>query len=655
MNSRLVAVKTVLWTILGVLAVVTIARFWRGLGAVTNLSDATPWGLWIAFDVMAGVALAAGGFTLAATVYIFGLERYRPFVRPAILTAFLGYAAVAVGLLYDLGLPWRIWHPIVDPQPHSVLFEVAMCVMLYLTVLALEFSPVVLEHRRFNRPSFVAIHRFLQHATIPLVITGIMLSTLHQSSLGSLFLLTPFRLHPLWYSPIIWLMFLVSAVGVGLAMVIIESYFTAWAFDHTRPADRLAGLGRAASVVLLTYAALRLGDLAVRGHLGVALQFTPMAALFWLELAMTALVPGVLLAFPAVRRNERWLGVTALMVVLGVVGYRFDVAIVAFSRPAGVSYFPTWAELSVSVGIVAGALLVFIFFVERLRVYPEEAAAGHRHDRRPPIDPHATRSLLPLVVAAPRRYSMGFVLGAAVAVGALPPGAMFGSSSSSTPVSAARVVPGVVTDRTPPTGHDLRMGSSSARSDEPIAHIRLMLIDGNRNGRSVLFPHDLHATALGGDRSCTNCHHARLPFARFSSCAACHQDMYSPSDMFDHGVHVDRLGGNAGCTRCHAHADVPKTRAGATPCDRCHAQMLLSNSRVKRPKVLDGWATSYVEAMHKLCIACHAERHKLEPGTHPANFAECRNCHRDAVGAPVRTLEPYAGAPPAAPDRRVGG
>ena len=151
MTNRLSVLKTILWASVGVLAVVTVVRFTRGLGAVTNLSDAAPWGLWIAFDVMAGVALAAGGFVLAATVYIFGLEQYRPFVRPAILTALLGYVAVAVGLLYDLGLPWHIWHPIIYPQHHSVLFEVAMCVMLYLTVLSLEFAPVVLEHPLFAR------------------------------------------------------------------------------------------------------------------------------------------------------------------------------------------------------------------------------------------------------------------------------------------------------------------------------------------------------------------------------------------------------------------------------------------------------------------------------------------------------------------------
>jgi len=245
MIGRTNAVKTFLWGVLGVLAAVTFGRFNGGLGVTTDLSDAAPWGLWIAFDVMAGVALAAGGFVLAATVYIFRLEKYRPFVRPAILTAFLGYAAVAVGLMYDLGLPWRIWHPVAFPQHHSVLFEVAMCVMLYLTVLSLEFLPVVLEHRFFDRPLFRMLRNVLKKVAIPLVIAGIVLSTLHQSSLGSLFLITPYRVDPLWYSPIIWVLFFVSAIALGLMMVTLESFVSAWLFGHRLRMERLSGLGRA--------------------------------------------------------------------------------------------------------------------------------------------------------------------------------------------------------------------------------------------------------------------------------------------------------------------------------------------------------------------------------------------------------------------------
>ncbi len=167
MNRRLSNTKTILWALVGVLAVLTLARFMRGLGATTALTDVAPWGFWIAFDVMSGVALAAGGFVVAATVYIFGREEYHRFVRPAILTALLGYVAVAVGLLYDLGLPWHIWHPMIYPQHHSVLFEVAMCVMLYLTVLSLEFAPVVLEHPWFDRPLFRTVHSLDQEADHP--------------------------------------------------------------------------------------------------------------------------------------------------------------------------------------------------------------------------------------------------------------------------------------------------------------------------------------------------------------------------------------------------------------------------------------------------------------------------------------------------------
>ncbi|MGD8726763.1 MAG: polysulfide reductase NrfD, partial [Gemmatimonadales bacterium] len=295
MVDRLSVLKTVLWTMVGILAAITVVRFTHGLGAVTNLSDTAPWGLWVGFDVMAGVALAAGGFVVAATVYIFGLEKYRMFARPAILTALLGYVAVAVGLLYDLGLPWHIWHPAIYPQHHSVLFEVAMCVMLYLTVLALEFAPVVLEHPWFSHPVFKKVLWMLKRVTIPLVIAGIVLSTLHQSSLGSLFLIAPYRLHPLWYSPIIYVLFFVSAVGLGLMTVVIESLLAGYFLRHKIRTELLAGLGLAAVFVLGLYTALRIGDLAARGILGMALDGSWQGNLFVAEMAVSAVIPAILL------------------------------------------------------------------------------------------------------------------------------------------------------------------------------------------------------------------------------------------------------------------------------------------------------------------------------------------------------------------------
>ncbi len=187
--------KLILWIILGIAASVAITRFIFGLGATTNLTDNTPWGFWIGFDVMGGVALAAGGFVIAAFNYIFGVKEFHSISRAAILTAFLGYVAEVIGLLFDLGLPWNIWHMLIFWNPHSPLFEVGWCVMLYLTVLFLEFMPVVFE--RFPNLSLLnKIHKALFKVRIPLVILGIMLSTLNQSSLGSLFLAMPYRLHP---------------------------------------------------------------------------------------------------------------------------------------------------------------------------------------------------------------------------------------------------------------------------------------------------------------------------------------------------------------------------------------------------------------------------------------------------------------------------
>ncbi|MFH1530163.1 MAG: NrfD/PsrC family molybdoenzyme membrane anchor subunit [Pseudomonadota bacterium] len=655
MNRR-ITIKTILWATVGVLAAATLARFKNGLGATTGLSDSAPWGFWIAFDVMAGVALAAGGFVLAATVYIFNLERYRPLVRPAVLTAFLGYAAVAIGLLYDLGLPWNIWHPLIFPQPHSVLFEVAMCVMLYLTVLFLEVSPTVLEHPWFEGPWFRVIHRVLKKATIPLVITGIVLSTLHQSSLGSLFLIAPHRLHPLWYSPIIWVLFFVSATGLGLMMVTLESFFSAWYSGHRLRMDLLARLGRAASVVLLLYAGIRLVDLQARGVLGTLLDGSPLAALFVFELLVSALIPGILLAVPRVRNNPRGLCTAAVLSVFGIIGYRFDVCIVAFSRPEGMSYFPTWMELAVSLGIVAAAMLVFLFFVDNLKIYAVHPSPEPPANKASDYATAGMRSLLPGSLAAPRRHSLALVLGFAVATAFLPHDAIFGASPKAVPVLRARLIEGAMQSRGAGRGHEF-VSVSSRSPDSAGGATPLLAIDGNRDGRLVLFPHDLHAEKLGGQRSCNTCHHQSLPYARDSACSECHRDMYGQTELFDHADHVARLGGNSGCDRCHRAKDQAKSRATATPCIECHQGMLARDAMVQPPGgAMTGLASGYMDAMHGLCIGCHEReapkvQHRLGSG-----FALCTNCHRDVDDSFFRTTSPYAATEtiPCADTRRDG-
>ena len=230
----------------------TFIRFTQGLGASTNLSDQFPWGIWVSFDVLCGVMLAAGGFTLTAAVHILNIKRLHSIIRPTILTAFLGYILVSAALMFDLGKPYNIWHPLIMRNPHSVMFEVAYCVMLYTTVLALEFSPIVLE--RFNMQKPLKVVRTI---LIPLVIFGVILSTLHQSSLGTLYLIVPEKLHPFWYTPLLPLFFFLSAIAVGLAMTIFESSLSSKHFGLQLELPVLQELGRVLVVVLGVYAILR--------------------------------------------------------------------------------------------------------------------------------------------------------------------------------------------------------------------------------------------------------------------------------------------------------------------------------------------------------------------------------------------------------------
>lgn len=644
MNRQLAIVKTVLWALVGVLAVVTVARLLRGLGASTDLSDATPWGFWIAFDVMSGVALAAGGFVLAATVYVFGLERYRPFVRPAILTAFLGYLAVAVGLLYDLGLPWHIWHLMIYQQPHSVLFEVGMCVMLYLTVLTLEFLPVVLEHPWLDYALLRKVHKLLKGAVLPLVIAGIVLSTLHQSSLGSLFLITPYRLHALWYSPILWVLFFVSAVGLGLMMVTSESFFSGWLFGHKIPIDRLAGLGRAASVVLFIYIGLRLGDLAVRGVLGTAFDGTWQAYLFLGELLVSALIPATLLLFRRVRESAAGLATCAGMTVVGMIWYRFDVSIVAFRRPEEMPYFPSWMELAVSLGIVGGAILVFIFFVEKLKIYPEEEPVEGTPGvpRASDCSPTSADSLLPDSLSAPRRHSLAALVAAALAVALLPGAVLSGGQPKLTPVSAPRTLNGWKQEREEEAGHTFSVAWPGAPRPAGAQDLPLVVIDGNRDGRLVLFPHDDHVEGMGQEGSCAICHHQNMPFDTNTSCCECHRDMYVSTDVFDHAFHADKLGGNDGCADCHLDPREIKSREKARGCVECHEEMVVERSFVERPSGgMSGLAVGYMDAMHGLCIGCHEQTAEASPLEYGAGFAECGNCHGDVDAVRLDQMRPY--------------
>src|SRR5438270_1228525 len=345
----------------------TVVRFAEGLGHSTNLNDQFPWGIWIGFDVLCGVMLAAGGFTLTAAVHIFNIKRLKPIVRPTVLTAFLGYVLVCVALMFDLGRPYRIWHPLIMRNPHSVMFEVAYCVMLYTTVLALEFSPIVLERLNLQKPL-----KIIRGILIPLVIGGVILSTLHQSSLGTLYLIMPEKLHPLWYSPLLPVFFFISAIAVGLAMTIFESSMSAKHFGRQLELPILQELGRVLFVVLSVFAILRAEDLLHRGMLKAVLQPGYEMYFFWLEIGLSLILPLILLSRRSIRQSPGGLYLTSVLVVLGFITNRLNVSITGLESAAGMHYVPKWTEVAVTGAIIAAGFALFGLAAKYLPIFPAE-------------------------------------------------------------------------------------------------------------------------------------------------------------------------------------------------------------------------------------------------------------------------------------------
>lgn len=358
------------WSVVAGLCILTglysiLFRFAAGLGASTNLNDSFPWGIWIGFKLFA-VALSAGGFTIAAAVHVFNIHRYRPILRPMILTSFLGYSMFIVSLLIDLGRPYRIWHPLVMWNPHSVMFEIAWCVTLYTTVLFLEFVPAVFEKLEWD--TAVAV---MDRLLIPVVIAGVILSTLHQSSLGSLYLIVPGKLYPLWYSPFEPVFFFLSALCAGVAMTIFASWHSSRSLGKEIEFSLVVGLGRVLAVLLLVYVTVRALDIDHRGVFGLLTVPRKETYFFWLE-AVLLLVPMVLMFHRKFHTSPAGLYFCSVSTLFGLVVNRMNVAITGMEASAGIHYFPKWQELAVTLGLVAVAFTLFWLAAKYLPIYSSE-------------------------------------------------------------------------------------------------------------------------------------------------------------------------------------------------------------------------------------------------------------------------------------------
>ena len=400
-----------------------LVRCFKGIGAVSNMSDGYPWGIWIAYDVATGTAIACGGYAVAILVYIRNHMRYHPLIRSCILTSMFGYGLAGFSVMIDLGRPWNAYNFFVPSkwQVNSAMFEVALCVMAYSTVLIIEFLPAILyslETSRWRRlqmimtslqPIFAPdkeavlgkigyvraaaawLRPRLDRVLIFIIVLGITLPTMHQSSLGSMLLIAATKLHPLWHSPLLPLFFLINCIYIGYSIAILESVISSYAFRRPFEIRQLSGLAGIIPWLATLWLAVVVGDLSWRGQLGAVWKFDLYSCFFLLEFALLGF--GSLILFSNRNRHSpRWLFVSAALIVLGGALYRFNVYLIGFNPGQGWSYFPSLAEVMISVGIVAIELLGYQVLVKTVPVLPRIGLHPH---------PHAQPFCVPAVPSSP--------------------------------------------------------------------------------------------------------------------------------------------------------------------------------------------------------------------------------------------------------------
>lgn len=554
------------------------ARFLFGLGAVTNLNNQYPWGIWIGIDVASGVALAAGSFTICGLAYVFHRDQYLAVVRPALLTAMFGYTFAVLGLIVDIGRYWNIWSPMIHWNGNSVLFEVAVCVMLYLTVLYIEFIPIVVERfkGRVRLPDPLAglsgilegllslADRVLPKVMPILIIAGIVLSCLHQSSLGALMLIAPYKVHPLWYTPILPLLFLLSAIAVGYPMVVLESIIAAKSLKRKPEMEVLTPLAKFMVILIGIYLAVKTGDILVRGTYIHAFTGTFQANAFLVEMLFGLILPFVLLCFRKVRRSGAWLFFAATLYVGGVLLNRINVFVVGYTPFYQIkAYFPAIGEIAITVGLVAGLIFFYRVFVT---IFPVLGVQGKKI---------STGALLVVIASS---LLLNPILGS---------NARAAEESVKRPIPAAKKVTPSIDDA--PRVHLLKSPVIDKYSDL-YGSVRLM--------------HSKHANVVN---DCTICHH-RIPREE--------GDKYGePATMSEL---LRRKTTPRNCQSCHDHPFDPKMLhkpglkgAYHRLCLACHRE-----SEQKREEGLVqyramvkglGGSRSLVSRAPTDCISCHAK------------------------------------------------
>jgi Ni/Fe-hydrogenase subunit HybB-like protein len=373
----------ILVVLAGVAFVIAMIRFVSGIGAISNLNNSYPWAFWVSFDLFTGIAISSGAFILASIIYIFELEEFRPLLRPTLLTGLLGYVMEVIALMVDLGHPERIWHYFVYQNFTSFLLFIGFYVMIYAAVMAVEFSPAVFEKLGWTKAAQF-VHRWMK----PIVIVGAVLSTLHQAALGSLLLIQPTKLDPLWWTPWIPPLFFISAIAIGLAMTIFESTLSSRYFKRGLEIHLLAKLAKVIPYVLGLYLVMKFVQLALAGNLGLLFTNGYLSVLFWGEILIGVIIPMVLFSMERVRQSPRGLLAGAIFTLLGMILNRFNVSWFAVTHAdplyymptfmSNVKYFPSIPEVAISIGIFSAGILAFGLAVKYLPVFESEEEIHHQ-------------------------------------------------------------------------------------------------------------------------------------------------------------------------------------------------------------------------------------------------------------------------------------
>jgi Ni/Fe-hydrogenase subunit HybB-like protein len=654
-----------------------LVRMIAGIGAVTNLTDDYPWGIWIAIDVACGVALAAGGFTTAALVNIFGKKQFEALERPALLTAWLGYTFVGAGLLFDLGRYYNIWHPAVYWQGNSVLFEVGMCVMFYLSVLTVEFAPTLLgglmEHirrgywwtgplKRFE--GFMRRLRLVVRRVLPIfIIAGVVLSFMHQSSLGTLLLIAPTKVSPLWWTPIMPLLFLLSAIMVGFPVVIFEGFIAAKAFKRQPEMHLLGPLAGYIPITLGLYAVVKFGDLFYRHDLSIFTVNARQTIAFLLEVGIGIIIPFVMLVQKRVRHSPRGLFVAVTLVIGGLVLNRINVFLVSYQpRFATGGYFPSIGEISVTAALVATIIFLYRFFATYFPVLPSEEEDPVEREIR-----FQAREKTGLWGWIARAAAVLLLLGFIDVYTYVHQSAV----KASRPPSVSKVLNGSMMRDRPASRPAKRKKRASFDPNKMPSLIRLhSALAASQQDRyePARFLHRDHAIFADGD--CTKCHHrtpkdakdrrgTRLRFGELKQhkpvkCSHCHRKRATaklPNSPGLRGAYHQR------CIGCHRKL-TKRAPTGCTPgCHRArvpdHQALIVHYKKTKPSRVTKATCTSCHRKMAtgaKLdCLSCHHEKKDQIEISYPSP-ARCMSCHTRKIG----NLTAVLAKPKAAIDVHMG-